>query len=189
MVGHDHRYVAVLKQTATRGADAHFRIQQGLRRRAPKRDKQAGPHKLDLARKIGQARSKLTGFGRTIVRWPAFHRIGNINIRPAFQPERGQHVIKQFTRLADKGFATRILFRPWPFPDEHPTRLPVANPWHSLLASLAQNTRAAFADVAFQRLPFQGGDTPLPIRRGGMRIRAYLRPNISWAHFRHGHNR
>jgi len=145
VVGDDHRVApradTDLVHPPAQAGNRCIGHQQRLGCEAPHDDDDARLQQLDLALKKWRASGDFRGFRIAIARRTALEYVGDVDrlLARAFATQSGcgQHVVEQSSRLANKGLAACVFFRPGRFADEHPGGIATANAEDGLRAGAA----------------------------------------------------
>src|SRR3989338_3520055 len=132
-------------QCAAQRAQRRILAQQRGGRGLAQRDDEPGLYQFDLAFEIWQTGRDLVRLRRAVIGRAAFDDVGDIDILPAPEFDRQQHVVEQLARLPDERLALRIFIRPRPFTDEQPLGLLVTHAEYRLRATGAQLAGGAIA--------------------------------------------
>src|SRR5579863_6791039 len=101
----------------------------------------------DLPHEKWRASLALIALRRAVSRWTALDDVRNVNIFPP-QAHGLNHVVKQLSGAADKGFALLVFIGARSLADEHQIRFRIADSEDYLLASLfAQAAARAIANI------------------------------------------
>ena len=115
------------------------------------RDNHLRLHDVDLLQEKLRAGVRFDGFRHAVLRWPAFHDVGDVH-RLAGQAHGADHVVQQLTCFSDKGQTGRILIRPWTLAHKHQVSPGIAVREHDgVAAGIGQRAAGTVTDVFPQR--------------------------------------
>ena len=146
MISHHHRHRrrAVSVTSAAQATQGQCRREQVLGRNPPDGENRFRPNELDLPAQPRRTARHFLGKGIPIVRRPAFHNVGNVDLFTG-RSEREEHGIEESARTPHERLAPCILLGAGTLADDHERRGLRSHPEHGVGPSPMKGaTRADF---------------------------------------------